>query len=113
MIRNRATVCVFLALLVLPAGATVAERKSLIEVAGYWQIAVIPMLDQQKRAFEQSLHRPKNAEFAYHLGLAYQQQGNADAAILELERSLRLAKEKGEFSGIENAKTLLQQLSNK
>ena len=115
MIRIRAAVCVFLAVLVLPAGATVAERKSLIEVAAYWQMMSIPLLDQQKQAFEQNLHSPKTAAFtaaltevrsvtrtAFAKVNAYildRTQADEAAMVLALQDFCRAAKRLGETQG--------------
>ena len=51
---------------------------------------------------------PKDPAIHYHLAVAYRHQGNTQAAINELEKSLALAQQQGDFSEIEDAKALLK-----
>lgn len=53
---------------------------------------------------------PEDARVLYHLAEAYQQSGDSDAALIELEKSLSLVQQQGEFMEIESAKVLKKQL---
>jgi tetratricopeptide (TPR) repeat protein len=52
-----------------------------------------------------TLKQPRNAMYAYHLGLAYQKNGDTAKAKTELERALRL---KPDFEGAADAKKILE-----
>ena len=59
-------------------------------------------------SFENStLKAPTNAVYAYHLGLAYQKNGDTAKARTELERALRL---KPDFEGAADARKILESL---
>ena len=59
-------------------------------------------------AFENStLKSPNNPTYAYHLGLAYQKNGDAVQARRELERALKL---KPNFEGADDAKKILESI---
>jgi len=59
-------------------------------------------------AFETStLKQPTNPMYAYHLGLAYQKNGDTAKAKTELERALRL---KPDFEGAADAKKILESM---
>jgi len=59
-------------------------------------------------AFENStLKSPTNPMYAYHLGLAYQKNGDTAKAKTELERALRL---KPDFEGAADAKKILESM---
>lgn len=56
---------------------------------------------------------PKIAEFRYHLGVAHLNSGNKATAIMELKQAIALSeKSQRGFSGINNAKKLLEQLEH-
>ena len=67
----------------------------------------LPVLKQS------SASMPNDASVRYHLAVAYQQNGDLSAAVNELEKSLSLAREHGEFFDIETAKNLLKQWLSK
>ncbi len=54
---------------------------------------------------------PEVAVFRYHLGTAYYQASDRASAKAELELSLELAKKQGDFIGIEQARSLLKEIS--
>ena len=54
---------------------------------------------------------PEVAVFRYHLGTAYYQASDRASAKAELERALELAKKQGDFVGIEQARSLLKEIS--
>jgi tetratricopeptide (TPR) repeat protein len=54
-----------------------------------------------------TLKSPQNATYAYHLGLAYHQNGDAAQARKELERALKL---KPDFEGAAHAKQVLESI---
>jgi len=54
---------------------------------------------------------PEVAVFRYHLGTAYFQASDRASAKAELERALELAKKQGDFVGIEQARSLLKEIS--
>jgi len=55
---------------------------------------------------------PEDARVLYHLAEAYQQSGDSGAALIELEKSLSLVQQQGEFMEIASAKALKKQLDN-
>ena len=55
---------------------------------------------------------PEDARILYHLAEAYQQSGDSGAALIELEKSLSLVQQQGEFMEIASAKALKKQLDN-
>ena len=61
-----------------------------------------------RESFENStLKQPSNAMYAYHLGLAYQKNGDTVKAKAEMERALRL---KPDFEGAADAKKILESI---
>jgi Flp pilus assembly protein TadD len=54
-----------------------------------------------------TLKQPTNATYAYHLGLAYHQNGDMAQAKKELERALKL---KPDFEGAPHAKQILESI---
>ena len=59
-------------------------------------------------AFETStLKQPTNPMYAYHLGLAYQKNGDTAKAKIELERALKL---KPDFEGAADARKILESI---
>jgi len=54
---------------------------------------------------------PEVAVFHYHLGVAYYQASDRASARAELEQALELAKKQGDFVGIEQARSLLKEIS--
>ena len=54
---------------------------------------------------------PEVAVFRYHLGTAYYQASDRASAKAELERAMELAKKQGDFVGIEQARSLLKEIS--
>jgi len=66
------------------------------------------MADRAIESFENStLKAPTNANYAYHLGLAYQKAGDTAKARAELERALRL---KPDFEGAADARKILESM---
>lgn len=66
------------------------------------------MASRAVEAFETStLKAPTNPNYAYHLGLAYQKNGDTAKAKTELERALRL---KPDFEGAADAKKILESI---
>ncbi len=54
---------------------------------------------------------PDTPAFRYHLGMAYYQTSDKVAAKKELQSALSLAKQHGDFMGMEKAKQLVKELS--
>ena len=66
------------------------------------------MASRAVEALENStLKAPSNPEYAYHLGLAYQKNGDSAKAKAEFERALRL---KPDFAGAADAKKILESM---
>ncbi len=64
-------------------------------------------LDVLKKAVSSA---PDNATMRYHLGEVYHAAGANSASKVELEKSLSLAQQQGNFEGIDRAKELLKQV---
>lgn len=86
------------------------EDPSIQDTVG-WLLVQRGQLDAGLKHLREASHRdPSNPEIRYHLGAALARAGRREEAKLELTNALR---DPGAFAGVDDARTLLQQLSSR